>query len=479
MGMKRMIFLLAILLGGGRLSEGSAQTTKNIVPDVSVDRFKMDRSGRYLTVRMEVDLSQLHVPGNRAVLLTPRLTNGRDSLDLPSIGIYGRRRYYYYVRNDWGSISGENEISRRASQKTKTISYDIPTVYDEWMNGAELRFHRSDWGCCHTVLAEYDGVLGQHNEAFFPELIYVRPEAEMMKNRSLSGSAYIDFPVDETVIYPEYRRNKVELAKIRNTINSVRNDKDVSIVSVWLKGYASPESPYWHNRDLAIGRTQALKKYIRLLFDFPDELIITDYEPEDWEGLRRYVAQSSLAHRKEILRMIDSNLEPDTKEARIKYTYPEEYRFLLLHCYPALRHTDYRINYNIRSYNNAEEIKRIMAIRPENLSLNEFYLVAREYEPGTQEFTDVFETAVRMYPDDPIANLNAANAAMRHGDLDAAENYLAKAGDSAEAVYARGALAIRTKNYGTAARHMREALEMGIKTAENVLAELRGRGYTE
>ena len=177
--------------------------------------------------------------------------------------------------------------------------------------------------------------------------------------------------------------------------------------------------------------------------------------------------------------MIDISLSPDAKEAKIKRTYPEEYSFLLRNCYPALRHTDYRIDYNVRSYSNIEEIRRIMAERPEKLSLNEFYLVAQEYEPGTEEFTAVFETAVRMFPDDPVANLNAANAAMRHDDLDAAAGYLDKAGDSAEAFYARGALAIRTKDYAAAVRHMKRADAMGLREAEAILAELKERGYLE
>lgn len=440
----------------------------------------MDRSGRYLAVRMDVDWSELHVNSNRAVLLTPRFINGSDSLDLPSIGIYGRRRYYYYMRNGRGNISGENEISRRASQKTKTVSYHNPIPYEEWMNGAELRFHRSDWGCCRAIVAEYDGLLGQHSEAFFPELIYVRPEAETMKSRSLSGSAFIDFPVDETIIYPGYRQNMAELIKIQSTIDSVRNDEDISIVSVWLKGYASPESPYWHNRDLAIGRTRALKRYIRNLYHFSDNLIRTEYEPEDWKGLRRYVEQSDIGHRREILRIIDSRMNPDAKEAKIKRTYPRQYDFLLRHCYPALRRTEYRIDYKVRSYTDLEEIKRIFVEQPYKLSLNEFYLVARTYEPGTAEFTEVFEKAVRLFPRDKTANLNAANAAMRRGNHDAARRYLAKAGDSAEAVYARGALAIREKDYGTAVLYLEKAAGMGFEKAAATLEELRERkGYKQ
>ena len=474
--MKRKVYIiLAAMLGIGNMSEAVAQDTKNILPGVSIEKFHMNREGKYLTVEMNLDLNKLNVDANRAVLLTPRLVNGTDSLDLPSVGIYGRRRYYYYVRNGIGSISGENETVYRASGKPDNVAYNNLAEYEEWMNGATLKFHRSDWGCCHGILAEYEGIVGRHHEAFFPELVFVKPEAEVMKSRSLSGSAYIDFPVDRTVIYPDYRRNTVELGKIQATIDSVRNDKDVTITQVWLKGFASPESPYKHNTELAIGRTAALKKHIGQLYHFADNIIQTDYEPEDWAGLRRYVEQSNLGHRMEILALIDSDMEPDAKEAKIKRTYPEEYRFMLQNFYPALRHTDYRIDYNIRKFSEAEEIKRIMAMQPQKLSLNEFYLVAGKYEPGTDEFTDVFETAVRMFPNDEIANLNAANAAIRRDDFAMARRYLDKAGDSAEAVYARGALAIREKDYDTARRYLNKAKEMGLEKAARTLEELNER----
>lgn len=473
--MKRTTFILAALLGMAYMCEAVAQSTKDIIPGVSIGNFNMNREGKYLAVEMELDLNELDVDANRAVLLTPRLVNGTDSLDLPSVGIYGRRRYYYYVRNGINSISGENETVFRVSDKPDSIPYDNLIEYKDWMDGATLKFHRSDWGCCHEILAEYEGILGRHREAFFPELVFVQPKAEIMKSRSLSGSAYIDFPVDQTVIYPDYRRNTVELGKIQATIDSVRNDKDVIITSVWLKGFASPESPYRHNTELAIGRTAALKKHIGQLYHFADSVILTEYEPEDWAGLRRYVEQSNIDHREEILALIDSGMEPDAKEAKIKRTYPQEYRFMLQNFYPALRHTDYRIDYNIRTFSEVEEIKRIMMAQPQKLSQNEFYLVAREYEPGTDEFTDVFETAVRMFPEDEVANLNAANSAIRRDDFATARRYLSKAGDSAEAVYARGALAIREGDYETARRYLGKAKEMGLEKAGRTLDELNER----
>ena len=452
----------------------ASQAQVTTVDGVSVSGVKLEHSGRHMSVDMTLGLSGLKVDGNRAVLLTPRLVNGTDSVELPSVGIYGRRRYYFYVRNGESMLTGKEEMSYKASDKPESITYNKVLPYQEWMNGANLTLHRSDYGCCNTLLAEQTGMLGDFTEAvaFFPELVYVRPAAEMVKSRSLEGSAFIDFPVNRTEINPEYRRNTVELGKIRSTIDSVRDDRDVTITQVWLKGYASPESPYAHNRELAIGRTEALKKYIRQLYSFSDNVIVTDYEPEDWAGLRRYVEQSDISHRQEILALIDSDREPDVKEWKIKSAYPEEYRFLLKNCYPALRHTDYRIAYTIRGYSDVEEIERIMRTRPQNLSLNEFNLVAQKYEPGSDEFTEVYETAVRMYPADETANLNAANAAMRRGDNAAAGRYLAKAGDSPEAVYARGALAIRNEDYDTARRYLEQAKRLGVKQAETTLEQL-------
>lgn len=473
--MKKTIIIPAVLLCICNAVNLRAEIKKVSHTGVGIENFHMDREGKYLSVEMDMEFDSLKVGSNRVVLLTPSLINGTDSLELPSVGIYGRSRYYYYVRNGGGSISGEDEKVFRASEKPACLNYSRLTEYKDWMDGALLKFSRRDWGCCHKVLAEYADTLGQHREAFFPALLFVQPKAEIEKTRSLSGSAYIDFPVDRTEIYPDYHNNTTELGKIEGTIDSVRTDGDITITCVWLKGYASPESPYKHNKELAIGRTAALKEHIGQLFHFADGIIDTDYEPENWAGLRQYVDKSNIDHRDEILTLIDSDMDPDAKEAKIKRTYPREYSFLLQYCYPYLRRTDYLIKYNIRTFYDVDEIRRVMAEQPQKLSQNEFYLVAQEYEPGTPEFTDVFETAVRMFPDDEVANLNAANAAIRRDDFKAARKYLGKAGNSAEAVYARAALAVREKDYPSAVTYLETAEKMGLEQASATLKELKER----
>ena len=471
--MKKAIIASAIIVSacvfGARAGVG---------PDggVNVGGFRAERNGKYLSLDMNIGLAGLEVEPNRAVLLTPVLVNGADTLTLPSVAVYGRNRYYYYRRNFRGTmLSGADETAFRAGDRPAELAYHQIVPYADWLDGATLVLDRRDYGCCRQVLARDFSEVGRYREEFFPRLVYVRPPAEAEKRRVLEGRAYIDFPVDQTVIYPDYRRNAVELERIRATIDTVRNDPDARIDTVWLKGFASPESPYAHNTDLAKGRTEALRRHILRMYDFKDVSILTDYEPEDWDGLRRAVLGSNLEHRDEILALIDEDRDPDVKEWMIKSRYPDDYRFMLDTYYPALRHTDYRVCYVVRTYSDPDEILRVMRTHPQHLDQDEFYVAAATLEPGSEEFAEVFETAVRMFPGDEAANLNAANAALRRDDFERAGRYLERAGDGPEALYARAALAIRTGDLDTARDYLRKAADAGLQQASLTLDELEER----
>lgn len=202
-------------------------------------------------------------------------------------------------------------------------------------------------------------------------------------------------------------------------------------------------------------------------------MITTAHEPEDWDGLRRYVSQSNIDNREAILAIIDSDMAPDPKEAKIKATYPAEYRFMLQNWYPALRHTDYKIDYTIRQYTTLEEILRVLAEAPQKLSLSEFFRAAQSMKPGSPEYNNVFETAVRIYPASTVANLNAANAAMARGDYDMAAFYLGRAGDDPSAIYARGILAALREDYPSAEEFFKEAARLKVADAPAALEEVR------
>lgn len=418
-----------------------------------VDKPAMKRQGDYMGVEMCIMTGMINVPSTQAVLLTPRLVNGNDSIDLPSVGIYGRRRYYDYVREGHGSLlTGSGETTYMASKRPVSTDYNSMVEYSPWMDGAVLKLVREDYGCCGTLLGGETLALVDNTPpapepvvekpVYVPQYVYVTPKVETRKSRSLSGQAFIDFPVNKTDILEDYRGNAAELTKIRATIDSVHNDRDITVTSLSIKGYASPEGSYANNDRLAAGRTEALKRYVMRLYNFAPSIIHTTHEAEDWAGLRRFVEQTdALVDRDAILELIDGEREADNKEWMIKSRHKDDYAYLKEVCYPALRHSDYRVEYVIRGFGTIEEIRNIYATAPQKLSLHELYLLAQTMEPGSREFDDVWETAVRLFPDDEAANINGANTAMKRGDMVTARARLAKAGSSPEAEHARTVLA--------------------------------------
>ena len=438
---------------------------------VAVKKLSVARSGGDMLVSMKLDVELLDLTSEMEVSLTPAIVYDYDTLRMSRILIAGRSRYYRNLRNE----DKLEDVTLYRYGKFKEIDYQTTIPYYKWMDYATVIMEEDVCGCKSELIVEDDDRLLTLNMApkkFQPTFVYLPPKAEGVKVRELKGQAYIDFPVSRTEIYPEYRKNPIELQKIIATIDAVKNDPDTRITSVHIKGYASPESPYSNNTRLAKGRTETLKKYVQNLYHFPDGLITTDYEPEDWEGLREFVANSALDHKEDMLALIDGSREPDNKEWVLKSRYPQQYAYLLREVYPGLRHSDYRVEYVIRSYTDVEEAKRVMKTTPRNLSLEEFYMVANSYLPGSEEYNETFETMVRLYPDDVTANLNAANVAMSKRDYTAARKYLSKSGNTKEAVYAQGICAALQEDYDTARIYFEKAEKLGVLEAKNALIEI-------
>jgi tetratricopeptide (TPR) repeat protein len=303
--------------------------------------------------------------------------------------------------------------------------------------------------------------------------------APAKKERNLHGSAYITFVVDRWEVKPDYMNNHRELRKITDTLDVMVADPNVSVRQVKIHGFASPESPYEHNRMLATNRAKSLTDYVSHLYNLPANVFApAEATPENWEGLRRAVVEmdeQTLPHRQQILTTIDRVLadisngtttKADRDEHSIRDTYPDEYRLLLRDVYPTLRRSDYDISFNFSDFT-LEQAKEIYKKRPYQLSLRELWDVAQTMEPNSPEYNKVLQQAVNIYPDDPVANLNLANVAIRQKDLLKAETLLERAGDSAEAQNTRAVLAILQQRYADAEALLQKAAQLELDVTKN------------
>ena len=257
--MNRALFVIALTLFS--VCVGYSQE----IPEVRIKDLTLElNDDKNLNVDMDIDLSQLNVKTTQVVVLTPCIVKGGDTLKLNSIGVYGRNRRVFYQRNESEKPTGAKDIELKPSNTQDVVNYNTTVKFVDWMDGCQLKLLRTDFGCCgqSALVSQAELVERFPLERFIPELIYIRPQHEVVKTRKISGSAYVDFPVSEITIYPTYRNNVVELAKIIRTIDSVKVDKDITIKSIFIKGYASPESSYSNNTYLAKGRTESLKQYV-------------------------------------------------------------------------------------------------------------------------------------------------------------------------------------------------------------------------
>ena len=391
----------------------------SIKAGVATDRFH---------IAMAINFDFVKVNANLKVTYTPLLigTESGDTATFTPVMLTGHRQHILHSRADHGFKGIELQ---RDNGKPQSIDYASSVSYEPWMDNSMLYLTDDLCGCGEIMSRERVPLLAiaptPEPEPVVLEC-YLTPEVEAVKHRAEKGRAFIDFPVNRTELHPDYRRNTQELGKILATIRLVLENSDLEITRVGIHGYASPEGSYANNTRLASGRARTLADYVKALAGLDDVAMTVESTPEDWAGLREYVDSTHLTSRDGLLALIDSNMEPDAKDARMRREYPSDYAFLLKEVYPALRHSDYEVEYTVRPFN-LEEAREMLRKDPRKLSLHEMYMVAQSYPAGSDEFNEVFEVAVRMFPDDAVANLNAAVAAVNRGDTVSARRYVAKA----------------------------------------------------
>jgi outer membrane protein OmpA-like peptidoglycan-associated protein len=347
--------------------------------------------------------------------------SGDKVRELEPIIFSGRHRMKADSRTNRFNIR-ELPYDAEAAIDPTVVDYSQSTAYEAWMAGATVSLKEDVYACVTRRTSGGSSMLGSlPKEAVMPTgrpaVVFVTPEAEAVKNRNMSGSAFLDFPVGKSVIQTDFRNNFSELSKIRNMIDGLKNDDAIIVNSIMLRGYASPEGSYELNDRLSRERSQALLQYLQGQYpQYAGKFSVTSVA-EDWEGLKAIVEKSNISGREKILNIINGMDTPDAKERALKAL--PEYRTLVDNYFPQLRRVEYKLDYTVRAFTLEESRERIHT-NPGQVSLNEMSLVANTYEPGSPEFNEVFDVAVRVFPNDPVANINQAAILLQKGDAAAA-----------------------------------------------------------
>mgnify|MGYP002930003423 FL=1 len=455
---------------------------------------ELAQRGDSLYVDMAVTTEGRNVPSRMSADFTPVLVSGERSLALPAVSLMGRNSY----RNHRRALALMSAKERGAYEKSapyyvvpdykgdSRMDYRLALPYEAWMSSAKLTLQRIDCGCGKSSVTDVRLLAGKvsleeviviERYRIEPHLAYIRPEAEAVKSRAEQGESFLDFAVGKTSVNPEFGRNAAELEKIRRMIDLVQDDKDLTIKRIVIVGYASPEGSLAMNERLSEGRAKALRDYLQSRYPaIPGSLYSIRFGGENWDDLVKAVQTSDMPDKQAVLDIIDRYSIIGGREAKLmalKGGTP--WRYMLREMFPSLRKVTVTVDYDVRNFD-AEEAKAVVKTRPQNLSLNELYLVANTYEPGSEDFNSLFETAVRLYPESVTATVNAAVAALERRDFVGAERYLrsVKSPDRIpECDNAWGLLLmLRDQDYDRAAPYFEAARAAGLKAAQQNLDEI-------
>lgn len=386
-----------------------------------------------LEVGVTADLGKLDLKRQQAVILTPVLmaeTDGEGYLhDFEPVAIGGTTRYKAMNREiKLGNSKFDRElptIIKRKNKKQQAYDFSFSVPYEAWMDSAELVFIEEVSGCAGCKIARNELAVGpvvpEAKPIYIPvetvvergsaphfKLSLIIPPADTLKQRAETYSAWLNYEQGRSVLRRDIGRNNQMLMEVDRIIYRLQNDPNVNTITISVKGYASPEGDAASNLKLSRNRARAFMSYLRENHGFAEDMINFAGYGEDWIGLRAMVEKSGMNDRQAVLNIIDFTPSVTERKNKIKaLSGGSTYRYMLSNIYPTLRRNEYTISYTVKPFD-IEEAKKMVKTDPAKMSLYEMYQVAASYEKTSYEFREVFDTAARVYPTDPIANVNAS-----------------------------------------------------------------------
>ena len=415
--------------------------------------------------------------------------DGSRSFSFDPIFIDGRTRAKAVDRME--ALSGierpEGSIVLRPDRNggTGAVEYVSRIQYDPAMLDGSIVFHETVSGCAGCIEGE-DSLALDVLPRYVPEwrTRRIAPEPEPVKRRQESRVARLQYKWDRYDILPSLADNQAVLDTVTNSIALVKSCDFITITGIYVAGFTSPEGTYEYNMNLSSLRARTFADYISRNNDVDPSLLSVEWSGEDWEGLKEALTASDFMKKAIVAGVIDTYTEDRNEcERQIQNILTEdEYRWLVKNIYPVLRHSTYRIEYEVRNFD-LDEARKMIYERPQDLNLDEIFKVAGSYPEDSAKRADAMAVAMEYFPDSPAVLGNQALEALADGKPQKAvillKNRIPETGasptaDEAELLNILGVAYACSEDYAVAKSFLSLASEAGNVNAGHNLIQLEG-----
>ncbi|MDR1865577.1 MAG: DUF3868 domain-containing protein [Bacteroidales bacterium] len=486
--MKKKIYMLAIVfiaLFDGWY--GRAQESDSYRGQVRITPNELAQFGDSVYVNLTIGLKGFAIRDNTSLMLIPKLVSPDREMELPGLLINGHGRNKAYLRANALQLRKGKTVTephmvvvQEKDEDLDNVEYNYVMPFEDWMREAHLDLIKDDCLCGGavqhvTIERLVNRMLMEYRQGIAydiaPLTVYIRPKNEKVKQRHDEEAVLFDFPPSQSRIIPELGNNMREMYRLVTMIKKFWNDQRLNVVAVEVVGYASPEGSLELNERLAIERAQMTRDFLITLSDLPDDLYVAKSGGEDWDMLASIFRDSMVDYKKDVLYILEHFQSAEMRKFKLRAL--PQYQQILRDIFPMLRRVSCQIQYTVRNYS-TEEAKEMVLTQPKLLSLEEMFRLANTYEKTDEMYSTVFETAVKTFPNNEIANLNAAAVALDKRDLEKAEEYLNKADNRTPEYFNNlGVLYMLREEFGKSREMLMEAKKRGVKAADHNLLQLK------
>ena len=208
--MKNLLTIIAVVLSTAITM--SAQTFAD--GQAEAQNVSLKKVSGTVIVSFDLDVSNLSLPANKGLVLTPLIAGISDTLRLPAIEILGRLRHIYWQRNGVTATQDPLVVARRHNGDPQVEHYSYKASYLPWMKGSRLVIEQADCRCAQKLGNE---TLTVPSDELEPEVVrtpveervewefaYIKPQPEAVKQRAEEGTARLNFDVDKYDIRPDF-----------------------------------------------------------------------------------------------------------------------------------------------------------------------------------------------------------------------------------------------------------------------------------
>lgn len=294
-------------------------------------------------LRLHYEVEPRTVGSDYSYTAEPFLYCGDDTLRFDAATWRGKRNIKKLVR--------EMVLAKRPVEGLRfdTVGVNGKRVYDvelnvedyPWLRGdVNLCMQRSVEGCCDVdmladtcllavefepvletpFVPEYKGVGGRLAEQYdiLEEFKHYVAYDSTMVLRKIKGALYVHFPVNKTTLLRDFRNNAATLDQIVKVTKAIMADTTSNVRAISVIGLASVEGPRANNIRLGEGRTKALVEYVHKHAGVPYELFVEINGGEAWTELRDQINDSDSPYREDMLKVIDTEKDPDVRERKLR-----------------------------------------------------------------------------------------------------------------------------------------------------------------